>query len=385
VSGDGAPVVITVVTPTHGRAELIQRLLASLSTARSRVDDPVEVVLVDSTPGEEASTIAALAAQHGAEFLPAHNDVRHKRNLGIEHARGEIVLFVDSDCEADPDLLVEHAAAHRVPRAPDGRPVGGVLGLVHPSGPTSLAWRAAEAAGFCDGFDFAARYPQAEWGPCANISYRRDVLGDVGGFRENWPRRLGGDDVELGLRVNAAGRAIVCRPTAAVRHSRTTWSSWRALLERAWRWGAMDIHVRATVHPDRRRPAGAGPEFILFAGTTVALSRAIRHRSIHPLRGVPIAAAAALACELGRRPPLARTLAGAVLRLVFASAAITEALRQGRPKLAFVALSPVDRDAARRRARRRTATTIAALLALTGQPNLPGAHRLSGRRRNTAT
>jgi Glycosyltransferase like family 2 len=356
---------ITVVTPTHGRAELVQRLLASLSTARTafaRAGGRADVLLIDSTVGDEAQRIAALATRHDAQVLRSHNDVRHKRNLGIEQAHGEIVLFVDSDCEAEPDLLVEHAAAHRAPHAPDGRPVSGVLGVVRPTGPSSLAWRAAEAAGFCDSFDFAARYPQADWGPCANISYRRDVLREVGGFCEQWPRRLGGDDVELGLRVNAAGRAILCRPTAVVHHSRATWSSWRALLERAWRWGTMDIHVRASVAPARRRPAGAGPELVLVAGITQALVQAVRRRRVRPLRGVPIAAAAALACESWPRVPLA----GAALQLVFASGALAESLRTRRPHLAFVGLHPVDHHAARRRTRRRTALTAAAVLAVAG-------------------
>ncbi len=72
------------------------------------------------------------------------------------------MLFVDSDCEADSRLLLEHAHGHRAGPAPDGRPVGGVLGAVTLSGAIT-GWRAADAAGFCDSFHFARRYPQAEW------------------------------------------------------------------------------------------------------------------------------------------------------------------------------------------------------------------------------
>jgi len=358
-------VTLTVVTPTHGRPALVARLLASLRIAVdafAHEGGTADVVLVDSSVGNDARDIAALTADHGARLVRSHNDVRHKRNVGIALATGEVVLFVDSDCEADPRLLVEHAAAHRVARAPDGRPVAGVLGHVRLTGERTPAWRAAEAAGFCDSFDFAARYPQADWGPCANLSFRREILAAVGGFREQWPRRLGGDDVELGMRINAGGHAILCRPEAVVEHSRATWARWAAVLERAWRWGAMDLYVRAALPASRRRPAGAGPELVLVAGAAAAIAQAVRARRLAPLLRLPLVLAAALLCQWRPRRPLLDGLAGEALQLLFACGATAEAVRRGRPMLAFAGLHPVDRRAAVARARRRSATTAGALL-----------------------
>ena len=360
-------VTLTVVTPTHGRPALVGQLLASLSIAVdafAHEGGTAQVVLVDSSVGEDASAIAALAAGHGATLVRSHNDVRHKRNVGVALATGELVLFVDSDCKADPRLLVEHAAAHRVARAPDGRPVAGVLGLVRLTGARTPAWRAAEAAGFCDSFDFAARYPQADWGPCANLSFRREILVAVGGFREQWPRRLGGDDVELGMRINAGGHAILCRPEAVVEHSRATWARWAAVLERAWRWGAMDLHVRAALPASRRRPAGAGPELVLVAGVAAVVAQAVRARRLTALLRLAPVAGTALLCQWRPRRPLLDGLAGDALQLLFACGATAEAVRRGRPALAFAGLHPVDRGAAVRRARRRSATTAAGLLAV---------------------
>jgi glycosyl transferase family 2 len=358
---------ITIVTPVHRRCDLVERLLASLApavAALERAGGSAEVLLVDSSPGAEARRIAALAGLHGARVLPAANDVRRKRNLGVRHASGEVVLFVDSDCEADPGLLLEHAAGHRVARAPDGRPVAGVLGSVRLAGERTAAWRAAEAAGFCDGFAFAHRYPQADWGPCANISYRRASLLSIGGFREDWPRRLGGDDVELGLRVNGTGAAILCRPGAVVTHSRSTWARWPAVLERAWRWGAMDVHVRAAAAPARRMPGGAGPGVLIAAASAAAAVGSARRRSLRPPALGALAVPLALLSDGPPRGPLGTALAGRGLQVLFDLAAVAEAIRIGRPRLAVAALHPTDPGAARRRARDRSAATVGALIAL---------------------
>ena len=359
--------VITVVTPVHGRCDLVERLLVSLAPAVeafARAGGAAEVLLVDSSEGADARRIADLADRHCARVLRSANDVRRKRNLGVRQASGAVVLFVDSDCEADPGLLLEHAAGHGVERAPDGRPVAGVLGTVRLAGERTAAWRAAEAAGFCDAFAFAARYPQADWGPCANVSYRRALLLSIGGFREDWPRRLGGDDVELGLRVNGAGAAILCRPGAVVTHSRSTWARCPAVLERAWRWGAMDVHVRAAVPARRRRPGGGGPGVLVVAAVAAGAVAAARRRSARPLARAGLAVPLALLSEGVPHGPAGTALAGRGLRLAFDLASVAEAIRIGRPRLAVAALHPTEPGAARRRARDRSATTAGALLAL---------------------
>ena len=363
--GSAWPASITVVTPVHDRGEMVSRLLASLSEAIHtfvQAGGSADVVLVDSSVGPEARRIEALAEAHGAHVLRTANDVRHKRNQGIRNARGDIVLFVDSDCEADPLLLVEHAGGHRVGLAPDGRPVGGVLGAVTLNGATTAAWRAADAAGFCDSFEFARRYPQAEWGPCANLSFRRELLVSLGGFREDWPRRLGGDDVELGMRVNASGYAILCRPSAAVRHSRGTWSRWGAVTERAWRWGAMDVHVRIALPRSRLVPAGAGPDVYAAVLICGAILAAIRRRQARPLLRSLLALPCALVLDEPPRAPVVARASGAALRLTFAVGALAEAVRVKRPGLAFLGLAPVDCAVAARRARRRTTVTLAGLM-----------------------
>lgn len=104
---------VSVVTPAHGRERLISLLLESLKTARANSSLPSEVLIVDSSAGEEAEAIRRSCEKLNACYIhhPVNN-VRQKRNLGIEKARYPIVLFIDSDCRASPDLINEHTAAY---------------------------------------------------------------------------------------------------------------------------------------------------------------------------------------------------------------------------------------------------------------------------------
>jgi len=242
-----APIMIgiSVVTPTHGRRHLVATLLESLQAARIGADMQSEVLIVDSSGEEDARVIQEACEKLDVRYL-SHpvNNVREKRNLGVREARFPVVLFVDSDCTVSPDLLIEHARGYR-----DG--VGGVVGVTRFVGPANRTWRLIEKTSVLDSFSYAARMETAPWGPTCNISYRKDVLEQVHGFDESFPFRLGGDDVDLGLRVTDAGHAIRCNPAAVVEHTRETWSDLRLIGRRLFRWGRMHHHLMLK-HPQRR-------------------------------------------------------------------------------------------------------------------------------------
>jgi glycosyltransferase involved in cell wall biosynthesis len=235
---------VSVVTPTHGRGHLVAGLLESLRVARAGSSRPTEVIIIDSSPREEAETIRAACEEFEANYVRHQvNNVRQKRNIGVEVARFPVVLVIDSDCHATPDLVSEHAQAYS-----DG--VGGVLGLTHFVGPHSLMWKVIERTSVLDAFSYAERMQVAPWGPTCNISYRKSVLVDVGLFDTGFPFRLGGDDVDLGLRVTDSGHRIRCNPRAVVEHTRETWDSVPLISRRLFRWGRMHYHLMRK-HPGR--------------------------------------------------------------------------------------------------------------------------------------
>lgn len=235
---------ICVVIPTHERYDLLITLFESLQAAREHFQRPVEVFIIDSSPQVTAERIEAICAEFNAHYIRHRNNVREKRNLGIELARAPVILFVDSDCVLTPAVLLEHHQLY------SDDSIAGVVGLTRFVGRSSPIWRVIATTSFLDAFTYAERLEFAPWGPTCNISYRKDVLQALGKFDTNFPFRLGGDDTDLGLRVTAAGYIIKCNSQAIVEHTRETWSGTRLIARRVFRWGRMHFHMMRK-HPSR--------------------------------------------------------------------------------------------------------------------------------------
>lgn len=235
---------ISIVVPTWNRSALVDSLLSSLEAERSGYQGDTEVIVVDNSDGEQGANIESSCAAHDARYIRGSESVRSKRNLGVSHARFEIVLFLDSDVVAEPGLLHAHAEAYE-----RGDHVGAVQGLTVFTGKGGFWWKVAELSGLMESFDNARKYPFQSWSIANNLSVRKDVFNRIGGFEEQFPFRLGGDDLEMSYRIAKSGALIASASDAVSLHSKETWDNVQALLDRSKRWGRMETEVCA-LHPE---------------------------------------------------------------------------------------------------------------------------------------
>jgi GT2 family glycosyltransferase len=233
--------VISVVVPTRGRVNLLKNLFVSLKKASLNCNVPIETIIVDDSPLDQQNQIKKLCQEFEVRYFDGPSDVREKRNIGIREASGKIILFTDSDCEVSPNIFHEHLKVY----AEDD--TAGVLGITKFKGKENITWKIVSRTMFLDSFSFAetlSKYiDSAPWGTCTNLSLKKEILERVGGFDTNFPFRLGGDDTELGIRINKAGYKIKMNPDAVVFHTRETWSKLGAMTEKAFRWGRADFHI----------------------------------------------------------------------------------------------------------------------------------------------
>lgn len=115
---------ISVVMPVYNAERLLGECLAAVAASTFR---DYEVVVVDDSSSDRSREIAAA---HGARVVPSGGRLGpgRARNKGVEHARGDIVFFIDSDVVIRPDTLGRLVAAF------DRDP--GVSGLMAVQSPT---------------------------------------------------------------------------------------------------------------------------------------------------------------------------------------------------------------------------------------------------------
>ena len=184
---------VSVVIPTHNRADYIQQALDSVF-AQTYTDYEIIVVDDGSTDGT-AELLKALVERDAIRYeQQAQSGVSAARNRGIAMARGEYVAFLDSDDLWLPDKLSKQVALFEA--MPE-------LGFVHCHFAKFNDQTGAEL-GVRDTSRYRGQiYPEMllQWDtlmatPC--MLMRKDVLDEVGGYDElmRW-----GEDLDLWRRI----------------------------------------------------------------------------------------------------------------------------------------------------------------------------------------
>lgn len=228
-------------------------LLAAIdSVQRQDVAAAQVVVVIDHNPALSCRLRKLMAGATptvlDSTFPPGLSGAR---NTGVAASKHSFVAFLDDDAVAEPDWLGHLLAAYTEPR------VLGVGGSIHP------IWPATRPAWFPEEFDWVVgcSYRAVSVGKAsvrnllgANMSFRRDVLESLGGFRHGLGRTrkqpLGCEETELCIRARQRwphGRFIHA-PLARVHHrvtaERTRWDYFRA---RCHAEGLSKAHMVRTV------------------------------------------------------------------------------------------------------------------------------------------
>jgi GT2 family glycosyltransferase len=205
---------VSVVIPTFNRCQRLERVLRALE-AQTCGTDAFDVVVVSdgSTDGTDdylcqLRTPLALAVERQANAGPAA-----ARNRGVALATAPLVLFIDDDVVAAPELVREHLDAHT------RRPGQVVIGpMLTPSDFRMEPWVAWEQAMLAKQYDamvagaFAATYRQFYTG---NASLPRADFLEAGGFDTRFRRA---EDVELAYRLHERGLRFEYNPRAVGWH-----------------------------------------------------------------------------------------------------------------------------------------------------------------------
>jgi GT2 family glycosyltransferase len=195
--------VVSVVIPTHNRADRLPRLVAALRAQEA--PGPFEIVIVDDCSTDETwAVLQTLTGQHSvavrAMRTPRNSGPATARNIGWRAAQAPLIVFTDDDCLPDAGWLAALVHASQTADAAQG--------VTIPERDVAFG-------------PFARSLWIEEWSDLfetCNMAYQRELLERLGGFDEAY-RRPYGEDVDLGWRAMEVGATSAFVPTALVFHA----------------------------------------------------------------------------------------------------------------------------------------------------------------------
>lgn len=196
---------ISIIIPAHNASNYLEQALPAIR--RSSYTD-FEVIVVDDHSTDGTGDVARRYCDR-VVVNEATAGQGTARNLGVEHARGEILLFLDAD------VCVHEGTIQLVADAFDLHPdVAAVFG----SYDDEPADRSVVSSfkNLFHHFVHQNSSPEAStfWTGCGAI--RREVFKRVGGFWNPGLTQI--EDIEYGYRLREAGEKILLDPKIQVKH-----------------------------------------------------------------------------------------------------------------------------------------------------------------------
>lgn len=276
---------LTIVIPTYRRREVLggerpvlAETLERLRGIRGEWPDS-ETLVVHHGPADGHEDAVGWIDPGEARVLRCRSaSLAAARNVAVEAATGEVLLFLNDDAWARPVLLAAHGRFHEAHPEAEAALIGRAA-LAEDIEPTEFM-RWLDGSGVQFGYrdiDAEGRVPGRHL-YTINASLKTSLVRDASGFDERFV--YGNDDTELGLRLERAGMRLFYNPDAVVDHHHAI--DLRSQLRRMRDFGASyRLLVEAfpeeppATSPSTRHRIGAAMLTALWSAR--ARPRAVRH------------------------------------------------------------------------------------------------------------
>ncbi len=228
--------IVSVVMPTYNRFGQVRAALEGLADQQG-LDEPVEVIVVSdgSTDGTDEYLSSSQVPLPVVALTQPNAGPAAARNRGLEAARGDLVVFVDDDTVAAPDLVAAHLRRHERPDD-DLVVIGPMLTPEHYAISPWVQWEQDMLTKQYEAMRTGVYEATARQFYTGNASVARIHLRAVGGFDTAFRRA---EDVELAYRLADRGLRFAFDPTAIVHHyAERSFESW---LQAAYAYGRNDV------------------------------------------------------------------------------------------------------------------------------------------------
>ena len=203
---------VSVVIPTYNRRPILEKCLLALEQQQTS-GTPVEryeVVVVDDGSTDGTPTWLRQNTDRFAHVRlieQVHGGPAEGRNRGVEHARGDVIVFIDSDLVVTPVFLAKHAEALQLSWSRTGDRLCFTYGAV------------INTANFEEPTKERHKLRDLSWAYFAtgNVAIDRSILQRSGLFDTGF-RLYGWEDLELGERLRRMKVRLIKCPEAVGYH-----------------------------------------------------------------------------------------------------------------------------------------------------------------------
>lgn len=229
----------TVIVPTYNRYDEIKELLESL-VIQTLSKDFFEVVIVDDGSTDDTESFVNKFINENElniRFLKQeHKGPGEARNLGMENAEGEYFIFVDSDCIADKDWLLNcYNGVKDIKPAGFGGPDKVLKSFLPVQKAIDYSMTSFITTGGIRGHSkkkISKYYPRS-----FNMGVRADVVAKIGGMG----KLRHGQDIEFSHRIIKTGEPVIKISDAIVFHKRRI--GIKKFFKQVFNWGVARINL----------------------------------------------------------------------------------------------------------------------------------------------
>jgi len=260
----GLPPIISIITPTYNRADELVHLYESLK--KQTVDLKLFEFIISDDGSTDTTQSMVEEWQFNSplkiKFISQKNQgPGAARNHGLDIAEGELILFIDSDCEAHPDwiqTIYEEYLNDSFDAC--GGPDGSKDDFTTLQKAIDFAMTSFITTGGMRGHSekmMAKFFPRTH-----NMGLKRSVYEKVGGFGD----LRHGQDIELSNRIRKSGARIKFLINAVVYHRRRT--SIKQFFKQVFNWGVARINL-GKIDPAMLEPIHFLPSLATLFGFSI--------------------------------------------------------------------------------------------------------------------
>jgi len=224
---------VSVVIPTYNCSRTIIKCANSLLN----IDYPkseMEIIFVDDGSTDNTKELLKQYAQKNniiKFFEQTHKGPASARNIGINNASGDIIVFTDSDCIVPPDWIIKLVNKFN-------KDIGAVGGSLKPFSLDTTSeifeqYRRDSLYGHEEHIIDAL--------PSCNLAVKKEVLLKIKGFDESF-KYPSSEDYDLCYRIRDAGYKILYDPSIAILHFHA--QLWHLVFRRAYIHGKEGVKLR---------------------------------------------------------------------------------------------------------------------------------------------